>query len=167
MVYKDLTPEQKLIADGYGFISMFSERETVNEAYNYAIELAKNYGSDSAGAVTAVQVLANTCAVKIARLFTVITNQAITGMKVVESVSDDLIAKCRPKAYFNDDLRICIPEGADTPSFGFDKETCDHPSQFVYYAEWPTEKDHQLTKYGWCCSLCGISRTAKDMKEEY
>jgi len=64
MSFRDLTPEQQQAAIKKGFVGMVSERETVQDAYNYAIRVAEGCcDSCKVYVMTALQVLVNTYAV--------------------------------------------------------------------------------------------------------
>ena len=68
MIFENLTEEQKKVAVDYGYMGIFGERETVREAHYYSVDLAKACGEEAPGAMTAVQVLANTFAVQMAAM---------------------------------------------------------------------------------------------------
>lgn len=69
MAYRDLSPEQANVANELGYMGMFAERDTLQEAYNYADKLIQSLKeTDRVGMYTALHVLVNTYAVQIASI---------------------------------------------------------------------------------------------------
>jgi len=64
-----LTAEQKEIAEQYGYCPMFAEFDSVNSAYDRAMEIAEHSHSP-AGAVTAMGIVINALSVEIAKIKT-------------------------------------------------------------------------------------------------
>jgi hypothetical protein len=66
-LFDDLTEENQEKAMEMGYFGFFSERDSVQEAYNYALSIAEACGDDKPWVITAIQVLVNTYAVQIAK----------------------------------------------------------------------------------------------------
>jgi len=63
-MFKDLNTQQKKVAQAAGYHGLFAERETVKEAYDYAMMIVEALPSEcKAHVVTAIHVLLNTIAV--------------------------------------------------------------------------------------------------------
>lgn len=63
-LFKNLTEEQKERAIRKGYVGLFAERDTIQEAYNYALEMA-NQSEDTPWITTAICVLVNTYAIQL------------------------------------------------------------------------------------------------------